>query len=129
MALPRFRRWFAWHRRAPQPPARLRAEKKCGPATKTRLPGHTGVPRVLPWLRIPLQWDFPWRRCMIIAKDGPMSFYSSCRALPRRFRLVLCSFMQHDGLPFAEVLPEETIERAFADADAEFAKYDDDVYT
>src|SRR5438552_14903005 len=58
-----------------------------------------------------------------------MSFYSSCHALPRRFRLVLSSFMQHAGLPFAEVLPEATIERAFADADAEFAKYDDDVYT
>jgi putative transposase len=58
-----------------------------------------------------------------------MSFYSSCRALPRHFRVVLSSFMQHGGLPFAEVLPEETIERAFADADAEFAKYDDDVYT
>jgi hypothetical protein len=37
--------------------------------------------------------------------------------------------MQHAGLPFAEVLPEAMIERAFADADAEFAKYDDDVYT
>jgi len=58
-----------------------------------------------------------------------MSFYSSCRALPQRFRVVLSSFMQHTGLPFADVLPEETIERAFADADAEFAKYDDDVYT
>ena len=58
-----------------------------------------------------------------------MSFYSSGRALPRRFRVVLSSFMQHAGLPFAELLPEETIEEAFADADAEFAKYDDDVYT
>jgi hypothetical protein len=43
--------------------------------------------------------------------------------------MVLSSFMQHAGLPFAEVLPEATIEQAFADADAEFAKYDDDVYT
>src|SRR6266404_3888785 len=58
-----------------------------------------------------------------------MSFYSSCGALPQRFRVVLSSFMQHAGLPFADVLPEETIERAFADADADFAKYDDDVYT
>jgi putative transposase len=58
-----------------------------------------------------------------------MSFYSSCRALPQRFRLVLSSFMQHPGLPFADVLPEEIIEQAFADAEVEFAKYDDDVYT
>lgn len=58
-----------------------------------------------------------------------MSFYSSCRGLPQRFRVVLSSFMQHSGLPFAELLPEEAITQAFADADAEFAKYDDDVYT
>lgn len=58
-----------------------------------------------------------------------MPFYASCRALPRRFRVILSSFMQHSSLPFAEVLPEEKIERAFADADVEFAKYDDDVYT
>jgi hypothetical protein len=33
-----------------------------------------------------------------------------------RFRLILSSFLQHSGLPFADVLPEEAIERAFADA-------------
>jgi len=33
-----------------------------------------------------------------------------------RFRLILSSFLQHSGLPFADVLPEETIEQAFADA-------------
>ena len=31
-------------------------------------------------------------------------------------RLILSSFLQHSGLPFADVLPEETIEQAFADA-------------
>jgi putative transposase len=58
-----------------------------------------------------------------------MPFYASCRALPQRFRVVLSSFMQHTGLPFAEVLPEQTIAQAFADADAQFARFDDDVYT
>jgi hypothetical protein len=33
-----------------------------------------------------------------------------------RFRLILSSFLQHSGLPFADVLPEEAIEQAFADA-------------
>lgn len=58
-----------------------------------------------------------------------MSFYSSCRALPRRFRFILSSFLQQDGLAFAQVLPEETIEQAFADADADFAQEEGDVYT
>jgi Transposase DDE domain len=63
------------------------------------------------------------------AKEGPMSFYSTKRALPQRFRLILSSFMQQDNLPFADVLPEATIEQAFADADADFAQFEDDVYT
>ena len=58
-----------------------------------------------------------------------MSFYARCRSLPQRFRLVLSSFMQRDDLPFADVLPEAMIEQAFADADADFAREDDDVYT
>jgi len=58
-----------------------------------------------------------------------MSFYSSCCGLPQRFRLILSSFMQQDGLPFAQVLPAATIERAFADANADFAKDEGDVYT
>jgi hypothetical protein len=33
-----------------------------------------------------------------------------------RFRLILSSFLQHSGLPFADVLPEEAIEQAFSDA-------------
>ena len=33
-----------------------------------------------------------------------------------RFRLILSSFLQHPGLPFANVLSEEAIERTFADA-------------
>jgi hypothetical protein len=30
--------------------------------------------------------------------------------------------MQHDSLPFAEVLPEETVPQAVADAAADFAQ-------
>jgi putative transposase len=33
-----------------------------------------------------------------------------------RFQSVLTSFLQHDGLPFADVLTEQTIAQAFADA-------------
>ena len=42
-----------------------------------------------------------------------MSFYHECKTLTRRFRLVLASFLQSDGLPFGNVLSEEEIERAF----------------
>jgi len=58
-----------------------------------------------------------------------MSFYTADQSLSRRFRLVQASFMQHDGLPFADVLPEQTIQQAFADAEADFAQDEDDVYT
>jgi hypothetical protein len=34
---------------------------------------------------------------------------------------VLSSFLQHDGLPFADVLPEERIQQASEDAEATFA--------
>ena len=42
-----------------------------------------------------------------------MSFYHGCKTLTGRFRLVLSSFLQSDGLPFGDTLPEEEIERAF----------------
>ena len=58
-----------------------------------------------------------------------MPFYSSSRGLPQRFRLILSSFMQHDSLPFAQVLPEATIQQAFADADADFAQEEGNIYT
>jgi putative transposase len=45
-----------------------------------------------------------------------MAFYS--------FRRVLTSFWQHDGLPFADVLPEQTIQQAFAAAG--LPQHDDD---
>jgi len=58
-----------------------------------------------------------------------MSFYASGRGLPQRFRLILSSFMQHDSLAFAEALPEETIQQAFADADADFAQDEENTFT
>ena len=45
-----------------------------------------------------------------------MSFYHGSKTLTRRFRLVLASFLQRDGLPFANVLPETEIQRAFEEA-------------
>lgn len=58
-----------------------------------------------------------------------MPFYQHPRALPQRFRCVLSSFLNHDGLPFADVLPEETIEQTFAAAGCNFALDPNDVYT
>jgi putative transposase len=58
-----------------------------------------------------------------------MSFYHKTPSLARRFRLVLSSFLQKDGLPFADALPEGRIEEAFAAEGAEFAQDDDCVYT
>ena len=43
-----------------------------------------------------------------------MSFYHGCKTLTRRFRLILSSFLESDGLPFGDLLPEQEIERAFA---------------
>ena len=50
-----------------------------------------------------------------------MSFYKQGRSLPKRFRLVLASFLQRPGLPFADALTEEAIQKAFDDEDAGFA--------
>jgi hypothetical protein len=58
-----------------------------------------------------------------------MSFYQQARSLPNRFRLVLTSFLQRPGLPFAEALPEAAIEKAFAEEEATFAEDEDAVYT
>ena len=58
-----------------------------------------------------------------------MSFYHKCQTLPRRFRLILSSFLQHDGIAFSEALPEDEIERAFAVEDATFAEGEDAIYT
>jgi len=57
-----------------------------------------------------------------------MSFHSKS-SLARRFQLVLASFQQRDGLPFADVLSESQIERAFAEEGGRFAQAEEDVYT
>jgi hypothetical protein len=58
-----------------------------------------------------------------------MSFYRQARSLPKRFRLVLASFLQRPGLPFVDALGEEAIQKAFDDEDANFADDEEAVYT
>ena len=58
-----------------------------------------------------------------------MSLYDERLCLSRRFQLVQRSFLQRDGLPFADVLSEEEMEQAFAVEEATFAQDDDCVYT
>ena len=57
-----------------------------------------------------------------------MSLYASSRLLPRRFRLVLASFLQRPGLPFADAITEESIQAAFDAEAVSFAGEDDAVY-
>ena len=57
-----------------------------------------------------------------------MSFLSK-PSLSRRFQLVLASFQQRDGLPFAEVLSESQIESVFVEEGGLFAQAEEDVYT
>ncbi len=58
-----------------------------------------------------------------------MSLYQQSRSLPKRFRLILASFLQRPDLPFADVLPEQAIAKAFDDEDATFAEDEDAVFT
>ncbi len=58
-----------------------------------------------------------------------MAFYQTLGQLPSRFRLVLSSFMQSEGLAFADVLPEEQIQQAFDEEGASFAQDEDAIYT
>ena len=58
-----------------------------------------------------------------------MSFYRTPGLLPRRFGLLLASFLQRPGLPFADVLPEEAIQKAFDDEGASFADDQEAIYT
>ena len=46
-----------------------------------------------------------------------------------RFHIVADPFCRRDGLPFAEVLPAEIIEQAFAGNDALFGEADDEVFS
>ncbi len=58
-----------------------------------------------------------------------MSFYHADSSVQHRFCLIQASFLQSEGLPFADVLSEEEIEGAFADAGVDFAQEDDEIYT
>ena len=58
-----------------------------------------------------------------------MSFYGPSRSLPRQFRLVLTSFLQRPGLPFADALSEDSIQTAFEDEGVRFGDDEDAVYT
>lgn len=62
-------------------------------------------------------------------KEGLVSFSASVRSLPQQFGLVLASFLQKPGLPFAGVLSEELIQAAFDEEGADFGQEDDAVYT
>ncbi len=58
-----------------------------------------------------------------------MSCFGSSQLLPRRFRLVVASFLCRPGLPFADVITEASIQKAFEDEGALFAEDEDAVYT
>jgi len=58
-----------------------------------------------------------------------MLLYSQARSLPPRFRLILASFLQRPGLPFADALPEDAVEKALADEDVSFGDDEDAIYT
>ena len=57
-----------------------------------------------------------------------MSFFTNV-PLSRRFQLLRSSFLQRDGLPFADVLPEEQIQAVFNAEGVHFAQAEEDVYT
>ena len=58
-----------------------------------------------------------------------MSSYLKARSTPRQFRPMLASFLQHPGLPFADALPEEAIQKAFDREHVRFGEDEDAVYT
>jgi len=57
------------------------------------------------------------------------SSYTSRNAASKSFSFVENAFLQSEGLPFAEVLPEEEIEATFAEEHVSFADHSDDIYT
>jgi putative transposase len=58
-----------------------------------------------------------------------MSFYQNLPNVSRRFQLVLSSFLQKEGLAFADALPEQRINEVFAEEGVEFAQDEDAIYT
>jgi putative transposase len=65
----------------------------------------------------------------IATKEGLVSFSTSAHSLPRRFGVVLTSFLQQSGLAFADVLPEDRIQAAFDEQGVAFAQDEDEIYT
>lgn len=57
-----------------------------------------------------------------------MSFYQGRKLLPQRFRLILLSVLQAQGLAFCDVLSEEKIQNTFDEQQAGFAEDEDAVY-
>lgn len=57
------------------------------------------------------------------------SSYSRWGVVTKSFSLVQNAFLQHEGLPFGDVLPEEEIRAAFAAENACFAEDEGDIYT
>ena len=58
-----------------------------------------------------------------------MSFHKQPRSLPERFRLVPASFLQRPGLPFADALLEDAIQKAVDDGDVGLADDQNVVFT
>lgn len=58
-----------------------------------------------------------------------MSFCTPSRVSTRQFDLVLNSFLEQPGLPFADALPAEDIQVAFEDQGVDFATEEDQIYT
>jgi Transposase DDE domain len=57
------------------------------------------------------------------------SSYASPQSASKGFSFVANAFLQGDGLPFAQVLPQEEIEATFAQENGAFADQEDAVYT
>lgn len=58
-----------------------------------------------------------------------MSFYRKSESLSAQFRTIFDAFLQTAGLPFADVLGEEEIQRVFDEEGVCFASEEDSVYT
>jgi len=58
-----------------------------------------------------------------------MLFNGQSRLFPRRFRLILDSFLHRPGLPFADALTEERVQGAFDDEGVSFAVGEETIYT
>jgi len=58
-----------------------------------------------------------------------VSLCTSHRVSTRQFDLVLTSFLEQPGLPFADALPAEDIQAAFAEQGVDFATEEDQIYT